>query len=120
MKQKKATKKREKRFDMKKYSYRVIWSEEDQEFVGLCSEFPSLSWLDSTQEKALKGIRHLVSDVVTDMIRNGEEIPVPLSLRTYSGKLVLRMSPELHRRLAMEAKEKGISLNLFINSKIAS
>ncbi len=31
----------------KQYAYRVIWSEEDQEFVGLCAEFPSLSWLDS-------------------------------------------------------------------------
>jgi len=27
------------------YTYRVIWSEEDQEHIALCSEFPSLSWL---------------------------------------------------------------------------
>ncbi|PJA42533.1 MAG: toxin-antitoxin system HicB family antitoxin, partial [Lysobacterales bacterium CG_4_9_14_3_um_filter_62_6] len=27
------------------YTYRVIWSDEDVEFVGLCAEFPSLSWL---------------------------------------------------------------------------
>ena len=32
------------------YSYRVQWSEEDREFVGLCTEFPSLSWLAESQE----------------------------------------------------------------------
>ncbi|MGV7292077.1 antitoxin HicB, partial [Mycobacterium kansasii] len=28
------------------YTYRVEWSPEDGEWVGLCAEFPSLSWLD--------------------------------------------------------------------------
>jgi hypothetical protein len=40
-----------------KYTYRVIWSEEYQEYVGLCAEFPSLSWLADEPEKALKGVR---------------------------------------------------------------
>ena len=26
------------------YAYRVTWSPGDGEFVGLCAEFPSLSW----------------------------------------------------------------------------
>ena len=38
------------------YSYRVIWSEEDKEYVGLCAEFPSLSWLASAPEAALRAI----------------------------------------------------------------
>ena len=39
-----------------KYTYRVTWSEDDSEYVGLCAEFPSLSWLARTPEAALKGI----------------------------------------------------------------
>jgi hypothetical protein len=27
------------------YTYRVTWSPEDNEHVGQCVEFPSLSWL---------------------------------------------------------------------------
>jgi len=50
-----------------KYTYRVTWSEDDNEYVGLCAEFPSLSWLADTPEKALKGIRKLVADVLSDM-----------------------------------------------------
>ena len=50
-----------------KYTYRITWSEDDTEYVGLCAEFPSLSWLAETPEKALKGIRNLVAEVLLDM-----------------------------------------------------
>lgn len=48
-------------------TYSVSWSEEDQEYVGLCSEFPSLSWLAPTPEDALAGIRRLVQDCRGDL-----------------------------------------------------
>jgi len=38
----------------KHYTYRVTWSPEDGEHVGLCAELPSLSWLAKTPEAALK------------------------------------------------------------------
>ncbi len=50
------------------YTYRATWSEEDEEYVGLCAEFPGLSWLASTPQEALLGIQAIVADVVSDMI----------------------------------------------------
>ena len=58
-----------------RYTYRVTWSEDDQEHVGLCAELPSLSWLEKTSEKALDGIRRLVHQTVADLKKNGEEVP---------------------------------------------
>ena len=55
------------------YTYRVIWSEEDEEYVGLCAEFPSLSWLDESLEEALHGIQQLVVDVVAVLTVNSEK-----------------------------------------------
>ena len=57
------------------YTYRVTWSAEDAEHVGLCTEFPALSWLAATPEEALSGIRTLVKEVVVDrlMTHMGEE-----------------------------------------------
>ena len=49
------------------YTYRVTWSEEDSEYVGQCAEFPSLSWLASSREAALRGIRKVVAQVAEDM-----------------------------------------------------
>jgi predicted HicB family RNase H-like nuclease len=102
-----------------KYTYRVTWSEEDAEHVGLCAEFPSLSWLAATPEAALKGIRKLVAEVVADMASAGEQIPAPLATKHYSGKFLVRVPPEVHRQLAMEAAEAHVSLNRLASAKLS-
>lgn len=101
------------------YTYRVTWSEEDQEYVGLCTEFPSLSWLTETQESALAGIRQLVADVISEMKNNKEKIPVPISIRKYSGKFMVRIPPEVHRKLAEIAAEEGVSINRLVSARLA-
>ena len=58
------------------YTYHVTWSQEDGEHVGLCTEFPSLSWLAPTPEKALAGIRQVVKQVLADMQAGGESMRV--------------------------------------------
>ena len=102
-----------------RYTYRVTWSEDDNEYVGLCAEFPSLSWLASTPEAALKGIRKVVEDVVKDMRGDGEEVPEPIASRRYSGKFMIRIPPEVHRNLAIKAAEAGVSLNRLASSKLS-
>lgn len=102
------------------YTYRISWSPEDGEYVGLCVEFPSLSWLASSSEKALAGIQRTISDVVDDLRASGEPIPEPLAERRYSGEFRVRIPPHVHRALAMEAAEQGISLNRLASAKLAS
>jgi len=102
-----------------RYTYRVTWSEDDNEYVGLCAEFPSLSWLAQTPETALKGIRKMVGDVVKDMHDNGETVPEPIALRHYSGKFMVRVPPEVHRNLAIKAAESGVSLNRLASSRLS-
>jgi len=102
------------------YTYRVTWSAEDGEFVGLCIEFPSLSWLASTQEEAFTRIRQLVAECVADMDANGETPPEPLADRAYSGRFVVRVPPETHRALAMKAAEEGVSLNRLISARLSA
>jgi predicted RNase H-like HicB family nuclease len=87
-----------------RYTYRITWSEDDKEFVGLCIEFPSLSWLAKNPEAALKGIRRVVKKAVQDMENNG--------------KFVVRIPPEVHRALAIKAAEEGISLNRLVSARL--
>ena len=101
-----------------RYTYRVTWSEEDNEHVGLCIEFPSLSWLAPLPEEALKGIRQVVAHVVADLEASGETVPEPIAIKKYSGKFNVRIPPELHRYLALEAAEAGISLNRLASDKL--
>ena len=102
-----------------RYTYRVTWSEDDNEYVGLCAEFPSLSWLARTPEATLKGIRKVVEDVVKDMQANGETVPEPIACRRYSGKFIVRVPPEVHRTLTIKAAESGVSLNRLASSKLS-
>ena len=101
-----------------RYTYRVTWSVEDEEYVGLCVEYPSLSWLAPTPQEALEGIRQVVADAIADMEANEETVPEPIALRHYSGKFTVRIPPDLHRRLALEAAESGISLNRLASAKL--
>ena len=101
------------------YTYRVTWSPEDEEFVGLCAEFPSLSCLSSSQEGAFYDIRELVAECVEDLRSNNERVPEPIAGRSYSGKFMVRVPPETHRALTLQAAEAGISLNRLVNARLA-
>lgn len=101
--------------DIDHYTYRVTWSAEDGEFVGLVAEFPSLSWLAESPVAALTGIRGVVADVVVDL----DAPPTPFSERTYSGEFKLRIPPRLHRALAIEAAEQKVSLNRLVSSRLS-
>jgi predicted HicB family RNase H-like nuclease len=102
-----------------RYTYRISWSEDDQEYVGLCIEFPSLSWLAKSPDEALQGIRKIVEDAIIDMQNNGETPPPPISGRSFSGKFMVRVPPDVHRALALKAAEQGVSLNRLISAKLA-
>ena len=102
-----------------RYADRVVWSQEDGEYVGTVAEMPSLSWLADTPEKAFDGIRSLAVEAVADMEALGEAAPAPIASRAYSGKFQVRIPPELHRRLAMEAAEERVSLNRLVAARLA-
>jgi predicted HicB family RNase H-like nuclease len=102
------------------YTYRVTWSPEDNEHVGLCVEFPSLSWLARTPAAALKGIQQVVAAAVDDMRASGEAIPDALAEKEFSGEFRVRIPKEVHRRLALAAAEQGVSLNRLASAKLAA
>jgi predicted HicB family RNase H-like nuclease len=103
-----------------KYTYRVTWSDEDEEYVGLCAELPSLSWLAASREEALRGIGRLVDETVADMKKRHEPIPRPISTHGYSGTFKVRIPAAIHRRLAIEAAEYSVSLNRLVSMKLAN
>ena len=105
--------------EVDRYTYRVTWSEEDDEYVGLCAELPSLSWLEKSPERALSGVRKLVRETIADLKKSKEVVPDPISTRAYSGKFMVRIPPDVHRMLAIKAAESGVSINRLVSSKLS-
>ena len=101
------------------YAYTVMWSEEDQAYIGHVAEFPSLAAHGASQVAALQEITDVVQFVLEDLSESGQEPPPPLSKRSFSGNLRLRMSEHLHRLLVLEAAQQHVSLNQWINLKLS-
>lgn len=100
------------------YTYRILWSPEDEQHIGLCAEFPSLSYSNAQAENALTGIMNLVSETIEGMKKSGKEVPIPSAYIKYSGTFQLNIMPELHRKLAIDAAKNGMSLDQHISSKL--
>ena len=117
---KKTVKKSEKENSPKveQYFYSVGWSEEDGAFVARAAEFPSLAAHGDTLEDALREIKNVVGYVLRDLEKTGEFVPEPFGKRSFSGRLVLRMPEYLHRKLALDAMQQGVSLNQLLNLKL--
>lgn len=96
------------------YTYRLAWLAKDAEFIATVVEFPSLSWIAESREGALAGLTSVVEEVLKDMHAEGEEIPAPWDERSFSGKFNLRLGPDLHKRVALEAAERHESMNTYV------
>lgn len=86
------------------YTYRVEWSDEDNEWVGLCNELPSLSWLDPDKAKALAGIERLAQNVA------GKD-PAAVALGRKGGlkggrARAAKLTPEQRSEIAKKAAQK--------------
>ena len=102
------------------YTYRVFWSHDDEEFVGTCAEFPLLSYVGNDPTETLNGIIEVVEGALDILAEEGKEIPIPLGTYNFTGHFPLRMPPELHRVLAIEAAEQKVSLNRLITERLAA
>ncbi len=103
---------------VEQYLYCVGWSDDDQAFIARVAEFPSLAAHGDTQDKAISEIKSVVEFIISDLKKYKEPVPEPFGRRSFSGRLVLRMPEYLHRQLAVEATQQGISLNQLLNLKL--
>ncbi|MGW0161287.1 type II toxin-antitoxin system HicB family antitoxin [Mycobacterium sp. NPDC003323] len=99
---------------MTEYTYRAMWSPNDASYIGTCLEFPGLRGRGQTAGAAVAAIEKLVNEDVAAAVATGWEPPESLTDREYSGRFVLRVSPELHARLRVEAAEQQVSLNQWV------
>ncbi|GFG73297.1 type II toxin-antitoxin system HicB family antitoxin [Mycobacterium botniense] len=104
---------------MNHYTYRAEWWPEHGEYAGRCLEFPRLSRWAPTLREAIAAIEQAVDEVIAERQAAGDEVPAPLTERKYSGTFVVRTSPALHARLAVEAAEQGVSMNQLVIQKLA-
>jgi predicted HicB family RNase H-like nuclease len=80
-------------------------------YVARYLELPHFIMTGATPEQAVKELESEKRDWFEFNLKQGNEIPLPLKSRNYSGKIILRMSPKLHEHLIRLAELQGVSLN---------
>ena len=101
------------------YSFRVVWSKEDEAFIATCPEFEGLSAFGDTADQALAEAQVALSLMIEAYHAEGWELPAAASLSSYSGQFRLRVPRSLHARLADAAEADGVSLNTYAVSLLA-
>ncbi len=70
-------------------------------------------------QQAIADVEQAVNEYLAECEADEREPPAPITARKYSGKFVVRTSPALHARLAVEAAEQNVSLNQWAVQKLA-
>jgi len=103
-----------------RYAYRVDWSDEDNIHIARILELPGVLSHGSSQEDAIKNAKEAAELALEAMVEDKVELPQPIQALSYKGKFLVRTTPENHKALILKAAEAGVSLNQYINSKLAS
>ena len=70
-------------FTSDKYTYRLLWDESKQRYLGVCSEFPDLKYEAISTIDALAGIQNRIAEEITSLARLKKPIPEPLAVRRF-------------------------------------
>lgn len=96
------------------YPFIVEQVEEEDGSTYWAAEVPDLPGCvatGDTPEELFETVADMIEAWIETARSRGQEIPEPSTVENYSGKVLLRMPPTLHRRLALMAKRNRISLN---------
>ncbi len=98
----------------KGYTGSVEYSEEDEIFYGKI-EFitDSVLYEGSSVEELKRNFQEAVEDYIETCIEIGKEPQKP-----FKGRILTRINPELHKKAALIALQKRISLNKFVEKAI--
>jgi len=96
------------------YTLLVEWSAEDRVWIGRCPELFHGGVHGSDRAKVYAELCQAVDEHLAIAAADGTPLPAALAGKTFSGKFVLRITPEQHRLLALRALQAGDSLNNFV------
>ena len=96
----------------------VEWSEEDQCYVGMAPGLIIGGVHGKTQKKVFDELCKAVEEAIQILRKEGRPLPAATVNKKYSGKIALRIPPELHKTLAVKAFQAGESVNKLIQHEL--
>ena len=101
-----------------KYRLEINWSPEDEAYIVKVPELPGCMTHADTPEKAVHMAQDAIAGYIESLEVRGLPVPQPLAEKRFTGKIPLRIDPNLHRDIAVKAEIEGVSVNRFIERKL--
>jgi predicted HicB family RNase H-like nuclease len=103
----------------RRYLKIVEWSDDDRCYIGSAPPLIGQSCHGKTEAGVIAQMQAIVEEWVELLLVDGKPLPEGTADRRFSGKFVIRLSPEIHRKVALKAMARGESLNEFVSETLA-
>jgi len=103
----------------RRYLKVVEWSDEDGVYIGSAPPIIGQCCHGATEAEVMRQLTVIVEEWVEIFLRDGKPLPEPSAGKTYSGKFLVRVTPEVHQKVALKAAARGESLNQFVAETLA-
>ena len=98
---------------------RILRAAEEGGFDCSVLEFPGCFATGDDAAEAMANLEEAMTLWIELEHDQGHDIPPPLALEDYSGRLTLRLAPSLHHDAELRARIEGVSLNRWLATAIA-
>ena len=94
-------------------------ADDERPWRAVVEDLPGCEVRGTTPPDAVSRVPAVMADWVASAQAAGRDVPEPRDVRTYSGKLLLRMPQSLHAEVALAAERDQVSINAYITSLVA-
>lgn len=98
----------------------TLYPDAEGGYVAQIKELPGCLTQGETLEETMTNINEARELWIETAYEAGDNIPLPSTDDSYSGKLLLRLPKSLHRRLVETAEREGVSLNQYLVSLVSA
>ena len=103
----------------RRYLKLVEWSDRDRCFIGSAPPIIGPCCHGRTEAEVMAQLSTIVEEWVEIMLGAGHPLPATTAGKKFSGKFVVRVAPELHKKASLKALSRGESLNQFVATALA-
>ena len=96
------------------YSARVEFDDDDMIFFGQVIGIRDVVTFEGESVKEIEKAFHDSVDDYLNMCKERSEEPD----KPFSGRFLVRISPDIHRKIHMSAKKAGLSINAWLNQNL--
>lgn len=96
-----------------------LFRDEDGDWLAHLGELPTVSAFGNSPDEALDELKEAWEAMKESYISHNEPIPVAPAKKEYSGQFNVRIDRRIHRVLAVEAAQAGLSLNALVSQKLS-